>query len=45
MLIGSWRGGKILKGREFLSKNLLGSGYRKQTTFLGINSNIDYGAP
>ena len=34
MLIGSWKGRKNLGVRIFFSRNWLGSGYRKQTTFL-----------
>ena len=33
MLTGTWKGGKNFKVGILLSKNLLGSGYRKQTTF------------
>ena len=32
-LIGSWEGGKNFRVGIFLNKNLLGKGYRKQTTF------------
>ena len=36
-------GQKKLKGRDFLlSKYLLGSGYRKQTTFLGHLKNMHH---
>ena len=34
MMIESWKGGKSFRVGIFLSKNLLGYGYRKQTTFL-----------
>ena len=37
-LIGSWEGRKNFRVGIFLNKNLLGKGYRKQTTFvLGLN--------
>ena len=42
MLNGSWEGGKKLEGRIFLSKNLLGLGYKKQTTSLGL---MKYNSP
>ena len=38
-LIGSWMGDKNFRVGIFLNNNLLGLGYRKQTTFfLGLNS-------
>ena len=36
MLIGSWKGKKLLKVGIFLNKNLLGSDNRKLTAFLGL---------
>ena len=33
MLIGTWKGAIKFKAGIILSKNLLGSGYRKQITF------------
>ena len=33
MLIGSWEADKNFRVGIFLNKNLLGYGYRKQTTF------------
>ena len=41
IMIGSWKGGKQFKVGSFWSKNLLGSGYRKQTT-LGLGCNRGY---
>ena len=34
MLFWIWKAGKNLKGRISLSKNLIGSGYRKQTILI-----------
>ena len=41
MLIGSWKGRKNFIVGIFLSKNLLGSGYRKKTIYiLGLKRTI-----
>ena len=37
---GGGGGGETLRSGFLLSKNFLGSGYRKQTSFLGLTRNV-----
>ena len=41
-LIGSWEGRNNFRVGIFLNKHLLGWGYRKQTTFLGLSPGAGY---